>query len=145
MINPAEAANIFIDILYRRIYQEISSYMEKDIIPKGLPGRADDPAELEKWYHTLSADDKAHIIEIVKIVIKETVLSILVILDNNAGSPIVNTNSEFALFLQSFEERKTYPEDPIMSVRLNLSNSKDNPIILEHLLSDRFQLHDEEV
>jgi hypothetical protein len=112
MIDSREAANLFIDILFHRAYQGVYNYIEKDLLPEGLPGRADDPVEMEEWYRNLGEKDQEHIKEIIQIMIKETICSFLAIFDNRVGT-------------QTYQNPEDVPKNlPKESVRLNLLNTR---------------------
>jgi hypothetical protein len=125
MIDSREAANLFIDILFHRAYQGVYNYIEKDLLPEGLPGRADDPVEMEEWYRNLGEKDQEHIKEIIQIMIKETICSFLAIFDNRVGSPIKGQKSEFVICIQTYQNPEDVPKNlPKESVRLNLLNTR---------------------
>ena len=120
MITSDEAAEIFIDRVIIDFYQVLGNILETDL-PDGLPGRVDDPIELEKWYQDLDNSEKNIIKEVVHASVKAAMFSVLVILDNMTGGfPIKDRVSDFALYLQTYTDSNAKLENQsIESVRLN--------------------------
>jgi hypothetical protein len=108
MLNSNEAANLFMDIVFKRVYSTLYPEIITKMIPEGLLPQADDPAILSDWYNKLDNYPKELVNEIIRNVILVTILNVLPILDNITGSPIKDQRSDFALYLQTYQDSHEY-------------------------------------
>jgi hypothetical protein len=120
MISSEQAANLFIESIifnaYRGVYQIYDSMLKE-----GLPGRVDDPNEIEKWYQKLDEIGQTHIKEVVRAAIREAVFNVLVVLDNRTGgNPIRGQSSDFALYIQTYIDSEAKANNQsLKAVRFN--------------------------
>jgi len=103
MFTKDNAANLFIDILFKGVYRIFYRDMETMLLPDGMPGRVDDPVFLEEWWNSLDEPHQSLLREVVKCTIEETIIRFLAILDNSSGWPIRGQMSEFAVYLQTYQ------------------------------------------
>lgn len=123
MFTTEDASKLFIEIILARVYKNFYHDMETTLLPEGLPGRTDDPIALQEWYKDLDEKHQKYIKEIVKKTIEEAIVRFLAILDNQIGYPVKGYISEFAVYLQTYQNLEAISQNfPNESVRINMSN-----------------------
>ena len=121
MIKVEDAANLFTDIIYHRIYKGFYHEMESKFLVEGMPGRADDQARLSDWYNSLDQQSKNSVKEIVQLTIKETMWRFLDFLDSRGGTAIKGQWADFAVYLQVYESMESMANNqPSNSARINM-------------------------
>ena len=120
MLATEDAEKIFIDIVFARVYRNLYHDMETKLLPEGLPGWADEPIALQEWFNNLDKNHQEFVKEIVRTTIKDSIFRFLAILDNTIGFPIRGQLSDFAIYLQTYQDWGAVPKNlPKESVRLN--------------------------
>lgn len=145
MNNISKDTKNAIDIFLRRIishsYDGAIRGVRK-ILERGPSGRAKQVkrSKIFEWYQKLDEKDRQVVLDIIEESVRLSVFSFLVVLDNKAGGPPLDLNSDFALYLQTYasdNDRTNY--SPNTSTRLNMSYTVDGELHDEfnHLLQTR--------
>ncbi|HEX2916706.1 MAG TPA: hypothetical protein VH186_38450 [Chloroflexia bacterium] len=74
-----------------------------------------------EWFNKLDSQGQSHVKEIVQEAVDFAVFEVLAIFDGVAGGyPIKGVLSDFALYLQTYDNKEAFKEDtPNLSVKLN--------------------------
>jgi hypothetical protein len=120
MVTSEQAARHFIQRILFGAYRDTYTYIESGLA-EGLPGRVDEPLNLEKWYQNLDDNQKLLVKSIVQASIRAAIFEVLVLVDNMTGGyPITGQLSDFALTLQTYiDSEARYRNQPQESVRFN--------------------------
>jgi len=120
MIDTAQAANLFMDIVFQCVYVDLFKEICTTGLPEGMPG-SDDPANLASWYQKLNGEQRAFLEEVVQQTIIHTATCFLSILDNKVGFPLQGQISQFAVNLETYENWDAVSRNIAQeSVRLNM-------------------------
>jgi len=120
MNNSEDARNLFVEIVYKMIFESVYKDMEENLLPKGMPLRSNDPAALADWYSSLDKSSQEHIKEIVKLTIQESILGMLTHLDNRGGTVLPGKLADFAIYLQVYENIESLKNNqPEEATRIN--------------------------
>jgi hypothetical protein len=131
---PEDSAGLFIDQIVRRTRVGTIKGILR-MLEKGPPGRSQRPADLARhdWFRSLSDDDKEKVVEVVREAVDHALFSTMVLLDGaTSGWPVQGRYSDFALYLQVYNDEESYLENaPSSRERINRpANAED--------LHDRF-------
>jgi len=120
------AVNVFLHLVAKHAYNAVIK-SKISILENGPLGRRtnNEQTALHKWYVNLGEQDRRNVITILQDAVGMAVFSTLVVLDNKTvGYPINEQVSDFALYLQTYENVNDLKSgSPKISVRLN--NSTD--------------------
>jgi hypothetical protein len=126
-----EAANIFLGRIFDHAYQGSINGV-RSLLEKGPVGRAKQPEKLElyDWYQNLDLRDRQLVLSVIEETAKLSIFSFLVVLDNkDIGPPIVDRSSDFALYLQTYEnDDDMFIYSPKKMTRVNRSYSIDGDL-----------------
>lgn len=128
-ISRDTAVNIFMEFIINRAYKSVI---------KGITGRLENgPSGKEppqekigqyEWFKNLDEEGKQKVHSIVRDTVESTLFGVFVILDGASGGyPIKGELSDFALYLQTYKNEKSYDTNlPKTYVRLNPSNQTED-------------------
>jgi hypothetical protein len=123
-ITPEQAASIFLNRIIGHVYDGAIGDM-RSFLEEGPPGRKkqQELIELKEWFHHLDETGQKNILALIERAIRHSVFSFLVVLDNKTiGYPIESQNSDFAVYLQTYEnDEARFNYAPQTSARINLS------------------------
>jgi hypothetical protein len=136
-LDRQEAINDFLSRIIARAYDGAIEGTRKTL-EKGPPGRQppENRLAIHNWFQTLNNEERELVLALVREAADAAVFGCLVLLDNMTGGyPIEDKVSDFALYLQSYEDDAARDANtPVSSVRLNPRLSSD------YDLHDRFRL-----
>jgi hypothetical protein len=122
-LNRKEAVELFLSLLIAEAYdgtiEDVTSNLEK-----GPPGRKprEDLIILHQWFKNLDNESRKHVLAIIRQAIDTALFNCLVLLDGLGGYPVEGKISDFAAYLQTYEnEDARKANSPQFSVRLNLA------------------------
>jgi hypothetical protein len=131
-VTANEALDIFLKIFVQHsLYGTIDGI--KKLLENGSAGMKKKPNDvaLHEWYLTLDDDAKKHIGTIIRKTAELSTFSALVVLDNKTiGYPIEGQPSDFALYLQTYEDSNGMYDysSSIKSIRFNRSYSVEGDL-----------------
>lgn len=129
------AAELFVSTLFVEAYEAVTRYMVCDLV-EGPPGRGPLASMVARhhWYQQLGEADQAHVQSVIRASVRAALFECLVLLDGMSGGyPISGEPSDYALFLQSYQDEETLAHGtPNRSIRINPRFST------EEYLHDRF-------
>jgi len=125
--NPKEAAELFLSWLVTDAYDGAVMGMAS-ILEKGPPGRkpSHDLVVLHQWFQSLDDESRKHVLAVILQASKAALFNCLVLLDGMAGYPVEGKISDFAVYLQTYEDQDARKADsPQFNVRLNPAYSTE--------------------
>lgn len=134
-----KATEVFIKNLILHSYNGVIETTLSNL-ENGPPGRMPPRNRVawHEWYIALDETGKNNIREIIRDTVDATLFSALVLLDGASGYPIKDKLSDFALYLQVYENEKAAKDDiPINRIKLNpWSTTEDLHDIFHWMLDD---------
>lgn len=128
------AAEVFLRLVAARAFDQVIEAIVT-VLQEGPAGRkpAENLVQLHRWYKGLDEESRQRVHGLVSEVAYSTIFGLLAILDGVAGGfPLTNTASDFALYLQTYEDYDALRANrPSVVTRLNGSGED---------LHDLFQL-----
>jgi hypothetical protein len=140
-MNPEKAARRFLEMLIARARDGVLKGRASELengprIPK--PSERDH--SLYQWFQSLDSRGKANALSLMSACIDSTVFGCLVLLDGlTGGNPIKGETSDFALYLQTYQDEAARTVDAYESrVRINLpSQAMDLHDLFKIMLKER--------
>jgi len=117
------AIDIFLSKIIDHAYNGAIIGIRK-ILEKGPSGRAKQVKKnmIYNWYQKLDENDRQIVLDLIEESVKLSIFSFLVVLDNKAGGPPLDQNSDFALYLQTYEsDNEMFNYSPSNQTRVNMS------------------------
>ena len=106
------------------IIGDIMSTLERG---PSVPRTMKDKVVWHQWFQGLGDEDKEYVYQIIRETVDAALFSTLVILDGAAGRPIPGKLSDFALYLQEYDDEDAERSDlPKFRVRLNSVNATED-------------------
>jgi hypothetical protein len=129
MFTRDEAAEVFLRRVTGKLYKggvEITlSYLDKGV-KVAHNQRLHRLQKLHKWFQMLSQEDQANVREIVRETAGNTFFELCCLLDGVAGMAVDNYPSDFAVYLQIYEDMDSLLANrPVFSVRVNSGSGED--------------------
>jgi hypothetical protein len=125
-----EAAELFLNLLIARAYDgAIRDVMS--ILKGGPPGRKSpqDLVRLNQWFQNLDNESRGYVFALIRESVDAAVFGCLVFLDGLAGSYPGEKPSDFALYFQVYEDKRSRKSNsPKVSVRLNPASTTDEDL-----------------
>jgi len=132
---PEQAAKRFVELIKFSAYDRTIKAMQ-GILEQGPRGRRPPPEwqELHRWFQRLTENDRMIVVSLIRETVQLAVFNALAVLDGVAGDPPLSDRpSEFALYLQGFEDKEARAESRMQfSVRFDANET-------HHELHDLFQ------
>jgi hypothetical protein len=126
---PEEAVENFLNTLLESVFKHTLEDM-KILLEQGPPGQKPAQAHLvlNHWFKNLGESDREHVLNVIHEAVKQTLFSMLVLLDNMMiGNPVKDLISDYALYVQTYDDIEAKHRNlSSASVRLNFRHSRND-------------------
>jgi hypothetical protein len=120
-LTPDDVAQIFMRQVIDRVYSGALGVMKSQLEdPKTLKKGREREIRLFEWYANLDQENREMVWEVIRNTVFSTTFRFLVLVDNAVDMPLQGKVSDFAIYLQTYENWENAGKNaPAMQVRFN--------------------------